>query len=85
MPYFFLSYVHWCLQVYLLEGVGYTGTGFTASFELPFGCWELNQSPLAEKPGSELSHLSSPQGQLGGGSKAGSNLTGSNWIMMNLK
>ena len=43
MVYLSLFYVHWC------EGIRSPGTGFSDSYELPCGCWELNPGPREEQ------------------------------------
>ena len=36
----------WCPE----GGIGFPGTGVTASCELPCGCWEPNFCPLEKQP-----------------------------------
>ena len=45
VSYVFMFYQFICLY----EGVKYRGTGITDSGELPYGCWDLNLSSMAEK------------------------------------
>lgn len=41
-------------HVYVWErlegGVGSSGAGVTGSYQLPYGCWELNPGTLEEQP-----------------------------------
>ena len=38
----FISCAFFYLHVYLYEVLGSPETGVTGSYELPYGCWELN-------------------------------------------
>ena len=49
--YLLLFYVYWCFAcICVCEGAKFPRIGAIHSCELPYGCWELNPSPLEEQP-----------------------------------